>query len=77
MDIREQDAHRQIEISYEFVDNPQLAFIVLEFNKLVMIRSSFILRHGTAVNANSVEDFFMGLLEQAERNGWTYRFVNR
>jgi hypothetical protein len=76
-DIKEQDAHRQIDLSYEFADDPRLAFMVLEFNGLVMIRSSFLLQHGAILNTHTAEDLLMGLLEQTQRNGWNYQFVER
>lgn len=76
-DIKEQDAQRQIDLSYEFADDPRLAFMVLEFNGSILIRSSFIVREGAALNTHTTEDLLMGLLNQAQQKGWNYQFLEK
>lgn len=74
-EIKEQDAQRQIELSYEFADDPRLAFMVMEFNGLVLIRSSFLLQHAGHLRTHTAEDLLTGLLDQAQRHGWRHQFV--
>ncbi len=76
-DLTPESSHRQIELSYEFADDPQLVLMILEFNGLILIRAAFFIEHANDIRAQTTKALLEGLVEQADRHGFTYKFVER
>jgi hypothetical protein len=70
-------SRRQLDLSYEFADDPRLALMLLGFNGCILIRASFLVNFASDVQTDSLQDFVQHLPERMERHGMYLKHVER
>lgn len=76
--LKDEDIRRQIELSYEFSENPRLVAMMLQFNRCLLLRRTFLVEHADELApAAGFNDFTERLNKVGRKEGYACRVISK